>query len=600
MAISRFHSRWLIFATVFTLPPIPFMFRLEIAAWTSTLETLTSEKNIGDAGNYFPEPLTVLRAAAPDRWWSWGPSSLRPENMSAEEIYEYSLVEGDIAPFPPSNTSNSSDVRNESRFGSMIIDPALLQPVLDSVTGEEIGVGPFTYPRHRLRAKNESCPADRFIYAGTSGFGQHHNQLQEIINVIALAHLVNRTVILVSFDFRGTKPVQLLYNFTEIKKRYCVVDVDEAAEQLGAWQAATADRHVSAVYISGGEGELGIIQRRANFTITSRKESFDSGRVHSHLGVVKSQLLNARKFANVNIVGMWAAWAFHGRAELLAKVRIFRHLKPATGLAHIIALRHSLPPHDQNISFFESKCAGLASIPRLASKSYRDWFANVTVENASRCSSALISRKALLPLISLHVRYRDGECPRELSNEEVIAQRNPDMKFLFTSVSSPTNPNESIRGWDFVRMQCPSTPYLVDALLTTLPATEREYPPSILMFSDRQAEPLPADYKISRRIWQLQYGADLDQPIRGFETGCRKAGLEQACTFPGDHWGLMNGLAIDFFTMARSRFFMGNQLSSVSQNVCFIRLGNGLSCDGLIPILSAARHLAGVGKYMII
>lgn len=50
------------------------------------------------------------------------------------------------------------------------------------------------------------------------------------------------------------------------------------------------------------------------------------------------------------------------------------------------------------------------------------------------------------------------------------------------------------------------------------------------------------------------------------------------------------GLALDFFVMAGGEHFSGNQLSSISQNVCFVRLGLGLRCLGFVA--EYALHLS--------
>ena len=44
--------------------------------------------------------------------------------------------------------------------------------------------------------------------------------------------------------------------------------------------------------------------------------------------------------------------------------------------------------------------------------------------------------------------------------------------------------------------------------------------------------------------------------------------------------GALQGLGVDFYLLLRAAAFTGNQLSSISQNACFWRLGHGLGCDG--------------------
>jgi hypothetical protein len=48
----------------------------------------------------------------------------------------------------------------------------------------------------------------------------------------------------------------------------------------------------------------------------------------------------------------------------------------------------------------------------------------------------------------------------------------------------------------------------------------------------------------------------------------------------------LRALTVDFFLLQEAEYFTGNQLSSVTQNVCFMRLGRGRGCHGFIPSFS--------------
>jgi hypothetical protein len=61
--------------------------------------------------------------------------------------------------------------------------------------------------------------------------------------------------------------------------------------------------------------------------------------------------------------------------------------------------------------------------------------------------------------------------------------------------------------------------------------------------------------------------------------------------------GGLKGLAVDFFLLVEGAYFTGNQLSSVTQNVCYMRLGRGKPCHGFIRefTLYHARSVEGQG-----
>lgn len=64
-----------------------------------------------------------------------------------------------------------------------------------------------------------------------------------------------------------------------------------------------------------------------------------------------------------------------------------------------------------------------------------------------------------------------------------------------------------------------------------------------------------------------------------------KALKDSGATFAPDD-GTLLSLAVDFFMLGHinAKYFAGNQLSSISQNVCFRRFGRGMSCNNYLEV----------------
>ncbi len=153
-------------------------------------------------------------------------------------------------------------------------------------------------------------------------------------------------------------------------------------------------------------------------------------------------------------------------------------------------------------------------------------------------------------VFSIHLRQRERDCLKE------VGEAREDGAAWLTGMSRDD--------WTIVETQCAITTKHVVALLHRLGlCLDREQP----MF-------LASDHE-NRLLEQalVAHGAVM------YEGG----------KFHTREHGGLKGLAVDFFLLVQGAYFTGNQLSSISQNVCFMRLGQGLSCDGFLEPL--ARYL---------
>lgn len=142
---------------------------------------------------------------------------------------------------------------------------------------------------------------------------------------------------------------------------------------------------------------------------------------------------------------------------------------------------------------------------------------------------------------ALHLRQREKDCLKEVNDNFEI---NPELSKKLSEKQQ-----------QFVRTQC------------AIPVSHVE-------------ENLLQRYEISRTATKFFLASDHENMV------LEKSLVENhnAVMYSGkfDHKSLQ-GLAMDFFLLVGGKYFSGNQLSSISQNVCMMRLGLGLNgCHGCV------------------
>ena len=153
-------------------------------------------------------------------------------------------------------------------------------------------------------------------------------------------------------------------------------------------------------------------------------------------------------------------------------------------------------------------------------------------------------------VFSIHLRQREKDCLKEVGEAQEDGAR------WLLSMSDDD--------WKVIRTQCAITTRHVTALMHRLSlCLDREQP--MFLASDHENK------ELERAL--VSSGAVMYEGGR-FHTK--------------EHGGL-KGLAVDFFLLVQGAYFTGNQLSSISQNACFMRLGQGKPCNGFVEPL--ARYL---------
>lgn len=139
----------------------------------------------------------------------------------------------------------------------------------------------------------------------------------------------------------------------------------------------------------------------------------------------------------------------------------------------------------------------------------------------------------------IHLRRREQECLKEIheSREDGGAGLLRDM---------------TDEHWRIVSTQCAITVDHVKALMSSLRLLIDHQP--MFLGSDHQ------DMKLEKAL--MERGAVMYTS--------------------SDANGLL-ALSVDYFMLSEGMYFTGNQLSSITQNVCYRRLGRGLGCHGFIP-----------------
>ncbi|ORC80832.1 uncharacterized protein TM35_001421000, partial [Trypanosoma theileri] len=340
-----------------------------------------------------------------------------------------------------------------------------------------------------------SCP-NRYIFVNTHTYGRHHNQLQEFMNIIMWAALLNRTAVLGWFRIgkKWMDPAEL-YDFSTVAQRYCVVTTDVMHQQLnrtgllGGGSYACYGQCVRDTPLRHLSRHLRLLKQ------SPRLPPYFSWMDHES---VMRRVVPLIRAAHADLVVLGGAYAFFLRRGLVHHAAIYALLRPSLRVQQRVDafLRHSFTTRSR---FF-----------------------------------------------AVHVRHRELMCNKEMDVHLPALRRYTEMR-----------PEEEQQ----LRAQCNiSIPYLA-ALHASL---------GLQLF----AFPLFVAHD-SQDLYTVQLLA---------AHGARLYDKEHYAQFEDCAEGLC-ALAVDYFLLTKGEYFSGNALSSVSQNVCFARLGRGMACHGMGPAL---------------
>ncbi|CUG87097.1 Hypothetical protein, putative [Bodo saltans] len=165
---------------------------------------------------------------------------------------------------------------------------------------------------------------------------------------------------------------------------------------------------------------------------------------------------------------------------------------------------------------------------------------------------AQFGTEAIPPYFGIHLRRREQECLKEIGESredggELLKPMDDDARGWGRAVETHG------RAWRIVSTQCAITVDHVKALMS-----------SLRLLMDHQLMFLGSDHQ---------------------DMKLEKALVDRGAVMFGDDGGLL-GLSVDYFMLGEGKYFTGNQLSSITQNVCYRRLGRGQGCNGFIPSFS--------------
>jgi hypothetical protein len=362
------------------------------------------------------------------------------------------------------------------------------------------------------------CPTDRFLFVNTHTFGRHHNQMQEMMNVVLWARTLNRTAVLGAFrhNHKWMDPSEL-YDFSRVMERYCLVDLATFKAQ---WAASVAAGRKAAVCI--GQSVHGTILKKVVRNCRLRADvpaHYDS---RKGFQTTKQFLVHLAQDAHAaNFVCISGELGFFLRAGLRENAAVFALLEPSAAIGREVAAFHA---------------RAAAKQPGGGGGGGANPFG-----------------------FAVHLRQREKECMKEVNNSFEDGR---------AALAALTAANRAA-----IAKQCTLTTAAVDAVIANAAAAVAgggggggggggaaagPNPGAIFMASDHQNKALEA---------ALQK---------------RGAAMYEGGKFHTNEFGGMQGLAVDFFTMCGATAFTGNQLSSITQNCCYRRLGRGLACHGFV------------------
>ena len=381
-----------------------------------------------------------------------------------------------------------------------------------------------------------------------SGFGRHHNQLQGMLNIAMWARTLNRTAVLGMFllDASWHDP-SLFYNFTRIMQQYCLVNAATFATQ---WQSSTRRNRDHSSYCVGETGvEYTPTAQVVTCIMYTRIPGFYDVRRGVQLteGVVH-RLLTDPPLRDAPFIGLDGEMAFFMRAGLVEHAAIFGLLDPADVILDRVRAMFMSPDGAvlQKPSPFTRRRGGPPA-------------------DANGTSTRL---RELGSYFAVHLRRREGGCGHE-------------MTVSFTDGLSLDGYFENVCAVDrrIIRRQCQLT---ADGVLDLLRYLQGQ--PSSYERNDTEAETAPRRGISMISLGDMPLFVASDRQNAAVDEALRKQGAVFAPVAAGAGGGseVLADLSLDYFLLSHEEaaYFTGNQLSSVSQNVCYRRLGRGQACHG--------------------
>ena len=403
-----------------------------------------------------------------------------------------------------------------------------------------------------------ACPRGRFLWVNTHTFGRHHNQLQEMINTALWARSLNRTAVLGMFRFshKWHDPATL-YNFSRVMQHYCVVDFATFATM---WRARN-NHHPAAASYCLGQGVSGTPMRRL-------VKCQMAANVPAHYDVRRGVAVTAgfvqRLFTDAALrdapfIGLSGEIAFFMRAGLREHAAIFALLEPSNAVQERV----------------DAMLLSRDGVKLLKSSAFTR--PRATHEGATLTAPTVALREPG-SFLAVHLRQRELMCAQE-------------MNYSFTDGVTLDGYFGAVGANDrrIIRRQCRLTPEDVVDLLRHLQGQPSSYDEGE---ADRavgrkrsEGATLPGGGPLMMSLRSMPLFVASDRQNAAVDEALRQEGAVFAPTAAPTAVGgagVLLDLSMDYFMLAHDEaaYFTGNQISSVSQNVCYRRLGRGQACHG--------------------
>lgn len=372
--------------------------------------------------------------------------------------------------------------------------------------------------RHRRIVDPATCPR-RYLLPDTRWFGRHFNQLQETMNAIMWAEDLNRTAVLGWFysgsHSSGTStPPEMLYDFSLIKRHYCVITLSEFEQRLlSDSRVGSVSQALSTLVANGWVGN----QNTSAATADSDKQ-----------------------FATVRCYGRCLK-----TTDLMFTLVVPLQILQCTSMTHITKLSQLSAPLKQMRNGNETISIVGSSLIFFVRRSVAENAALYGLLRPSAKVQSIVDPVLNIslggcPFFGVHLRNRENTCNWSIqwTNE-----------FLGRPFVTDKEAKQLLK-------QCNMQVGDVNSFFQSYGARMGAVPGFIA--SDGQNPSLVSSL--------LSYGKFVRHRISPSSAD----GLSRIAS--------LLEVVVDAIVLSRAVVFYGNQLSSMSQSVCFMRLGQGESC----------------------
>lgn len=413
---------------------------------------------------------------------------------------------------------------------------------------------------HVQTAPRQTCSRTKFLTS--LFFGNHHNHLEFIIQGIAWARMLNRTYVLPVFHREDRKlDPEYLYSFKAIRGAgYCVIGYDEFVKAYRNLQSPTVRQYqLSYDYLKLHDGwtlDLNyILLFNAPPPLATPPLEFTN---------LNCDPTNTRECHPVRFSMLRSDSTIHRVPEPSEMIETIAVMDPFLGFE----VRPTLPETIVLYSLLEPAPAIAADM--------EDYLAKAGVR----------ADREELPLIALHLRFREGTCEREL-----LGYRPTQLRLIAFETDNVADILSDCYWTSDTLLEFSSAFYETDRHRVNDTKNDTVVGTFLGYDNDAQHHVREAVEKAKDAFYGSQSFKILWRPkdtnVQTYARFHTRGELSPAgglsVNWVNPRVESLHSLAVDFFVMSRGRYFRGNMLSSVSQHVCLRRLGRGLACNGAFP-----------------